>query len=189
MVTTDRADYAESCGRFRNHGISTDARQRQARVRRKWHYEMVLLGQLTGFTRYRMRPGPVAAKEAEKNLLRSARDCCLDMTVALCDLKAITLPTRTTGVNPAWHLYSHRLNLERLSADEARIFAVACGEHRRQTFTTFQFTSIPTIAIALEIGQAEYPHRGGCYARPDQPADVHAMSDGDVEMWPVPFRK
>src|SRR5271166_2826287 len=29
MVTTDRADLAESLRRFRNHGISTDARQRQ----------------------------------------------------------------------------------------------------------------------------------------------------------------
>ena len=39
MVTTDRADFAETLRRFRNHGISTDARQRQSAG--QWYYEMV----------------------------------------------------------------------------------------------------------------------------------------------------
>ena len=42
MVTTDRADFAESLRRFRNHGISTEARQRQASG--QWYYEMVDFG-------------------------------------------------------------------------------------------------------------------------------------------------
>jgi len=42
MVTTDRADFAESLRRFRNHGISSDALQRHATG--QWHYEMVALG-------------------------------------------------------------------------------------------------------------------------------------------------
>src|SRR5277367_2845929 len=42
MVTTNWADLAESLRRFRNHGISSDARQREGS--RPWHYEMVLLG-------------------------------------------------------------------------------------------------------------------------------------------------
>ncbi|MFY9740944.1 MAG: aminotransferase class I/II-fold pyridoxal phosphate-dependent enzyme, partial [Candidatus Sulfotelmatobacter sp.] len=42
MVTTNRADCAETLRRFRNHGISSDARQRQSEG--QWHYEMVLLG-------------------------------------------------------------------------------------------------------------------------------------------------
>ena len=39
MVTTERAEFAESLRRFRNHGISSEARQRQAAG--QWHYEMV----------------------------------------------------------------------------------------------------------------------------------------------------
>jgi perosamine synthetase len=42
MVTTDNAKFAETLRRFRNHGISSDARQRQSSG--QWHYEMVLLG-------------------------------------------------------------------------------------------------------------------------------------------------
>jgi len=37
MVTTDRADFAELLRRFRNHGMSTDARQRNASG--QWRHE------------------------------------------------------------------------------------------------------------------------------------------------------
>ena len=42
MVVTDDANLANSLRRFRNHGIDTDVRQRQAA--RGWYYEMVDLG-------------------------------------------------------------------------------------------------------------------------------------------------
>ena len=42
MVTTERPDLAKTLRRFRNHGIDSDARQRQTAG--QWHYEMVLLG-------------------------------------------------------------------------------------------------------------------------------------------------
>src|SRR5436190_6398300 len=42
MVTTDNAEFAEQMRKFRNHGISSNARDRQREG--QWHYEMVLLG-------------------------------------------------------------------------------------------------------------------------------------------------
>jgi perosamine synthetase len=42
MVTTNDARLAETLRRFRNHGISSEARQRQEAG--QWFYEMVLLG-------------------------------------------------------------------------------------------------------------------------------------------------
>ena len=42
MVATNDPQFAETLRRFRNHGISSDARQRQSAG--QWHYEMVLLG-------------------------------------------------------------------------------------------------------------------------------------------------
>src|SRR5258708_33554538 len=42
MVTTDNPLFAETLRRFRNHGISSEARQRQSAG--QWQYEMVLLG-------------------------------------------------------------------------------------------------------------------------------------------------
>jgi len=46
MVTTQRADLAETLRRFRNHGISSEARERQSAG--QWQYEMVMLGMNTG---------------------------------------------------------------------------------------------------------------------------------------------
>src|SRR5712672_2725618 len=42
MVTTNDSKLAETLRRFRNHGISSEARQRQQSG--QWHYEMLLLG-------------------------------------------------------------------------------------------------------------------------------------------------
>jgi dTDP-4-amino-4,6-dideoxygalactose transaminase len=42
MVTTENETFAETLRRFRNHGISSDARQRQRAG--QWRYEMVQLG-------------------------------------------------------------------------------------------------------------------------------------------------
>src|SRR5262249_60472529 len=42
MVTTEDPKLAETLRRFRNHGISSEARQRQQSG--QWFYEMVLLG-------------------------------------------------------------------------------------------------------------------------------------------------
>ena len=42
MVTTNNPQFAETLRRFRNHGISSDARQRQNAG--QWHYEMVSAG-------------------------------------------------------------------------------------------------------------------------------------------------
>ena len=56
MITTDRADLAESLRRFRNHGISSDARQRQAAG--QWQYEMVSAGFQLPVDGHRLRPRP-----------------------------------------------------------------------------------------------------------------------------------
>ena len=40
MVSTNNPKFAETLRRFRNHGISSEARQRQSAG--QWHYEMVL---------------------------------------------------------------------------------------------------------------------------------------------------
>lgn len=42
MVTTENPQHAETLRRFRNHGLNSEARQRESAGR--WHYDMVLLG-------------------------------------------------------------------------------------------------------------------------------------------------
>ena len=73
MVTTDRADFAETLRRFRNHGISSEARQRQSMG--QWHYEMVLLGFNYRLTDIACALGLSQLKKLEGNLSAQAGDC------------------------------------------------------------------------------------------------------------------
>jgi dTDP-4-amino-4,6-dideoxygalactose transaminase len=41
----------------------------------------------------------------------------------------LTLPSVRSGVDPAWHLYPIRLNLEKLNADRAQIFRALRAEN------------------------------------------------------------
>ena len=62
MVATNDARLAETLRRFRNHGISSEARQRQESG--QWFYEMVLLGLQLQADGYRVRTGTFTAGKA-----------------------------------------------------------------------------------------------------------------------------
>src|SRR5271154_3329732 len=68
MVTTDNPLFAETLRRFRNHGISSSARQRQSTG--QWHYEMVLLGFNYHLTDIACALGLGQIKKLEANLAR-----------------------------------------------------------------------------------------------------------------------
>src|SRR5208282_5008210 len=108
MVTTDHADFAETLRRFRNHGISSDARQRQ--TDNKWHYEMVLLGFNYRLTDIACALGLSQLKRLEENLSRR-REIAARYAAAFSDLEGVTVPAVRGDANPAWHLYPIRLNL------------------------------------------------------------------------------
>ena len=64
--------FAETLRRFRNHGISSDARQRQSAG--QWHYEMVLLGFNYRLTDIACALGIQQLKKLEANLARRRRN-------------------------------------------------------------------------------------------------------------------
>src|SRR5215831_4647488 len=68
MVATNNPQLAETLRRFRNHGISSDARQRQSAG--QWHYEMVLLGFNYRLTDIVCALGIEQLKKLEANLTR-----------------------------------------------------------------------------------------------------------------------
>src|SRR5271166_4209062 len=88
MVTTNRADLAESLRRFRNHGISSDARQRQ--TSRPWHYEMDLLGFNYRLTDVACALGLSQLKKLEANLSRR-REIAARYAAAFRDLGGVML--------------------------------------------------------------------------------------------------
>jgi perosamine synthetase len=126
MVATNNAKLAEILRRFRSHGISTDARQRQSAG--QWFYEMVLLGY-----NYRLPDiGCVLGIEQLKRLdanLKRRREIAAEYTAAFQELPGVMAPAVRQDMNPAWHLYAIRLELEKLTADRTQIFRALRAEN------------------------------------------------------------
>ena len=178
MVTTDRADYAEALRRFRNHGISSDARQRQAEG--QWRYEMVLLGFNYRLTDIACALGLSQLKKLEANLLRR-REIAARYEAAFRDLAAVMPPAVRAGVTPAWHLYPIRLNLERLSANRAQIFQALRAENIGVNVHYIPVHRHPYYRDRFGYRGGEYPIAEDAYERLISLPMFHGMNDQDVE--------
>ncbi len=178
MVTTDRADYAEALRRFRNHGISSDARQRQSQG--QWHYEMVLLGFNYRLTDIACALGLSQLKKLEENLSRR-REIAARYAAAFRNLAGIVLPGVRADVNPAWHLYPIRLNLEKLTADRARFFRALRAENIGVNVHYIPVHRHPYYRDRFGYRGGEYPVAENAYERLISLPMFHGMSDQDVE--------
>lgn len=125
VVTTDDAELAERMRVFRNHGITSDHRQRDAQG--SWFYEMVDLGfnyRLSdlqcalGLSQLKKLPGWI---ERRREIARRYDEAFAELELAR--------PLRTRdGVEHAYHLYVLRLELERLRVGRAEVFAALRAE-------------------------------------------------------------
>jgi perosamine synthetase len=178
MVTTDRSDYAEALRRFRNHGISSDARQRQSEG--QWHYEMVSLGFNYRLTDIACALGLSQLKKLDTNLLRRRKIAAL-YEAAFRDLEEITLPAVRAGVNPAWHLYPIRLNLKKLNANRSEIFRALRAENIGVNVHYIPVHHHPYYRERFGYRGGEYPIAEDAYERLISIPMFHAMSDDDVD--------
>lgn len=131
MVATNDARLAETLRRFRNHGISSEARERHESG--QWYYEMVLLGFNYRLTDIACALGLSQLHRLDSNLTRR-REIAAQYGEAFRklssgDFAAIVTPAVRAGVNPAWHLYPIRMQLEMLSAGRAEIFRALRAEN------------------------------------------------------------
>ena len=178
MVTTNDERLAETLRRFRNHGISSEARARQNAG--QWHYEMVQLG-----FNYRL-PDIVCAlgleqlKRLEANLARR-REIAAVYTTALREIRGMVVPTVRSEANPAWHLYPIRLELDRLNADRAQIFRALRAENIGVNVHYIPVHYHPYYRERFGERAGEFPVAENAYERLISLPMFHAMTDGDVE--------
>ncbi len=177
MVTTDRADFAETLRRFRNHGISSDARQRQ--TDNKWHYEMVLLGFNYRLTDIACALGLSQLKRLEANLSRR-REIAALYGAAFSDLEGVTVPAVRGDVNPAWHLYPIRLNLEKLTADRGQIFRALRAENIGVNVHYIPVHLHPYYHDRFGDRTGEFPVAEDAYAKLISLPMFHGLTDEDV---------
>jgi dTDP-4-amino-4,6-dideoxygalactose transaminase len=178
MVTTDHADYAESLRRFRNHGISSEARQRQSDG--EWYYEMVLLGFNYRLTDIACALGLSQLKKLEANLLRR-REIAARYSTAFSSLAEITPPAVRADSNPAWHLYPVRLNLEKLTADRRHVFRALRAENIGVNVHYIPVHRHPYYRDRFGYRGGEYPVAENAYERLISLPMFHSMCDQDVD--------
>jgi perosamine synthetase len=126
MVTTDNSQFADTLRKFRNHGISTEARDRQARG--QWEYEMVLLGFNYRLTDVACALGLRQLSKLESNLA-TRREIAATYSSELREIPGLVLPTVLEGMLPAWHLYPIRIETNSLSASRAEVLQALRAEN------------------------------------------------------------
>jgi perosamine synthetase len=178
MVATDNPRYAETLRRFRNHGISSDARGRQSAG--QWHYEMVFLGFNYRLTDIACALGLRQLAKLEANLVRR-RAIAARYQSAFGKLPQVTVPAVRNDVNPAWHLYPIRLNPTRLTADRGEIFRALRAENIGVNVHYIPVHQHPYYRERLGDQTGQYPVAEDAYARLISLPMFHAMTDRDVE--------
>jgi perosamine synthetase len=178
MVTTDRADLAESLRRFRNHGISGDARQRHASG--QWHYEMVQLGFNYRLTDIACALGISQLKKLEANLARR-REIAARYTAAFRNLRGVIAPSVRSDVNPAWHLYPIRIDYSQPKKDRAYIFRALRAENIGVNVHYIPVHLHPYYRDRFGYQGGEYPVAETAYEQLISLPMFHAMTEQDVE--------
>ena len=125
-VVTDEPELARRLRIFRNHGITTEAREREEAG--DWFYEMVYLGY-----NYRLTDIQCALGLSQMNKLDSwlarRREIARRYDEAFTGLPEIMTPVVKDDRSSAWHLYVIRLNLERLQVGRTEVFAALRAEN------------------------------------------------------------
>jgi len=178
MVTTNDAQLAETLRRFRNHGISSEARQRQESG--QWFYEMVLLGFNYRLTDIACALGLSQLGKLAPNLARR-REIAAQYTAAFVDLSGVMVPTVRAGVNPAWHLYPVRLKLESLAAGRGEIFRALRAENIGVNVHYIPVHQHPYYRERFKSSRESYPVAEGAYERLISLPMFHAMTAQDVD--------
>ena len=177
MVTTDNAHFADTLRKFRNHGISTGARERQREG--QWHYEMVLLGFNYRLTDVACALGLQQLSKLEENLSRR-REIAARYTSELRNTPGIVVPQVRADVSPAWHLYPIRVDSAKLSARREEVFRALRAENIGVNVHYIPVHLHPYYKDRFGYRGGEFPIAENAYDSLISLPMFHGMSDEDV---------
>jgi len=178
MITTDDPELAQRMRIFRNHGITSDHRQREQQG--SWFYEMVDLGynyRLTdfqcalGMSQLRKLPGWVARRQ----------EIARRYDAAFTDIPAVEPLGVREDVSHAYHLYMIRLDLKRLRATRAEVFAALRAEGIGVNVHYIPVHLHPFYRERFATGPGSCPVAEAAYERLITLPIFPRMSDDDVD--------
>ncbi len=177
MVTTDDPALAERLRRFRNHGISSDYRQRERQG--SWYYEMQELGFNTRLTDIQCALGLSQLTRLGEWV---ARRCQIAgrYAEALAGIPEIELPKVSSDRESAWHLYVIRLNLDRLRVGRDQIFRALRAEN---IGVNVHYIPVPWHPYYRRLGyvRGQWPVAESAFERLISVPMWAGMTDGDVD--------
>jgi perosamine synthetase len=177
MITTDDPELARRLRLFRNHGVTTDHRQRE--VAGSWIYEMVELGYNYRLTDFQCALGKRQLEKLAAWIDRR-RQIAAYYSSEFASIPEVdplvVLPNR----NPAWHLYVIRLNLDRLRVGRQEVFAALRAEN---IGVNVHYIPVPWHPYYQKLGYArgQWPVAEHAYDRIISLPIFPAMSDSDAE--------
>jgi perosamine synthetase len=177
MVTTNDARLADTLQHFRNHGISSEARQRQESG--QWFYEMVMLGFNYRLTDIACALGLSQLGRLEANLARR-REIAACYAREFRDLPVL-VPSVRESVAPAWHLYPIRLKLESLSAGRGEIFRALRAENIGVNVHYIPVHRHPYYRERFPSSDGAFPIAEKAYEQLISLPMFHSMTGKDVE--------
>ena len=178
MVTTSDPKLAQKLRRFRNHGIDSDARQRQ--LEGGWMYRMIELGYNYRLSDINCALGLSQLHKLDANLARR-RGIAARYNDAFSRLPAVIVPRVRADAIPAWHLYPLRLDLPRLRAGRAEVFSALRAENIGVNVHYIPVHLHPYYRDRFGFKDGEFPVAEGAYEALISLPMFHAMSDADVE--------
>ncbi len=125
MIATDDADLAQRMRVFRNHGITTDHREREKQG--SWFYEMVRLGYNYRLTDIQCALG-ISQLRKLTTWVKRRQEIAQAYDTAFADTPAVEPLRVRQGVSHAYHLYVVRFDLSQLQASRAELFAALRAE-------------------------------------------------------------
>jgi perosamine synthetase len=126
MITTNNPAQAKYMRQFRNHGITTDHRERHEQG--MWFYEMTELGWNYRITDFQCALGMSQLKRVP-GWTERRREIAKKYDDAFTAMQGLSPLRVRQGVTHAYHLYVVQLHLERLTADRDQIFRALRAEN------------------------------------------------------------
>jgi perosamine synthetase len=182
MVTTNDAGLAARVRQLRNHGITTDFRQREAEG--TWAYDMEALG-----FNYRLSDLNCALGASQVTKLagwveqRQALARRYDRLLA--DLRQVRTPTVPDDRTSGWHLYPIRLQIDEVATARQRAFAhlraggVGVNVHYLPVYLHSSYRSLGYEPGLCPVSEAAYD---GLLSLPMWPGLTHQEQDRVVEL-------
>jgi perosamine synthetase len=178
MVATDDAKLARQLRMFRNHGIDSDARERQANG--QWCYEMVTLGYNYRLTDIGCALGLSQLRKLAANLARR-RHIANQYTAAFQEIPGVVPPVARAEVIPAWHLYPIRLDLPKLRVGRSKIFSALRAERLGVNVHYIPVHLHPYYRERFGYQGGEFAVAEGIYQQLISLPMFHGMTEQDVE--------